>query len=263
MILTCPNCASRYLLSAQVLAPGGRRVRCSNCKEEWFQLPDPDELSDTAQQPIDEIPKAVKPIPEGSSVPALAEDVKAGKTKPPARGAFAGYLGAAAVGLIILGGAVVAKNQVVKAWLPSAGLYEMLGMSVTAPGEGLVFDRVKARMLSPQDIEIEGTIINLTKDDQYLPDIEASIRNEAGDVLMETRIEPPYDMLQGESTLPFKSRYTGSAPGADHIQLKFVLTGKKPATESGKETKTASEDGGNTPAPHADDSAHSHGGEAH
>ena len=255
MILTCPSCTTRFLLSAQVLAPDGRRVKCSNCGEEWFQLPDPDELVDNAEHQIEEIPEAVKPIPEGSSVPALQGDEDK-KAKAPDKGALGGYIGAAIVFLMILGGLIVMKDSVVKTWMPSAGLYEMLGVSIAVPGEGIVFDNVKARMVASGNIRIEGSIINLTKEEQFLPAIEASIRNEAGEVIMKTLIDPPFEAMQPESSVPFKTRYVGETNGADHVQLKFVLT--PPA-----KAKSVSEDGGNTPVPHADGSAHPPGGEAH
>lgn len=39
MILTCPNCNSRYLVSDTAIPPGGRAVRCAACKHVWTQHP--------------------------------------------------------------------------------------------------------------------------------------------------------------------------------------------------------------------------------
>src|SRR5262245_53210705 len=37
MIITCPRCATRYLLEAGVVQPPGRQVRCARCTHSWFQ----------------------------------------------------------------------------------------------------------------------------------------------------------------------------------------------------------------------------------
>ena len=45
MILTCPNCATQYVVKDGAIPPQGRQVRCASCKHSWHQDPDPaDEL---------------------------------------------------------------------------------------------------------------------------------------------------------------------------------------------------------------------------
>lgn len=52
MILTCPNCATQYVVKDGAIPPQGRQVRCASCKHSWHQDPEAaDELelgSDTA-----------------------------------------------------------------------------------------------------------------------------------------------------------------------------------------------------------------------
>src|SRR5206468_6526683 len=40
MILTCPNCATQYVVKDGAIPPQGRQVRCANCKHSWHQDPD-------------------------------------------------------------------------------------------------------------------------------------------------------------------------------------------------------------------------------
>ncbi len=40
MILSCPNCYTRYMMSAAAIGAEGRDVRCAKCAHEWFQEPD-------------------------------------------------------------------------------------------------------------------------------------------------------------------------------------------------------------------------------
>lgn len=43
LILTCPECATRYVASVENFDPPGRTVRCSRCEHTWFQdVSDPD-----------------------------------------------------------------------------------------------------------------------------------------------------------------------------------------------------------------------------
>lgn len=39
MILTCPNCRSRYLVGDNAIPPAGRAVRCAACKHVWTEYP--------------------------------------------------------------------------------------------------------------------------------------------------------------------------------------------------------------------------------
>ena len=43
MILTCPECKSRYVVSPSALLPNGRTVRCAKCSHNWFEdKPEPE-----------------------------------------------------------------------------------------------------------------------------------------------------------------------------------------------------------------------------
>jgi len=41
MILTCPACATKYVVKDGAIPPAGRQVRCASCKHSWHQDPDP------------------------------------------------------------------------------------------------------------------------------------------------------------------------------------------------------------------------------
>ncbi len=45
MIITCPNCATRYDVEEERFLPEGRSVRCAECEESWF-VPSPQPIED-------------------------------------------------------------------------------------------------------------------------------------------------------------------------------------------------------------------------
>ena len=51
MILTCPECGTRYVVKDGAIPSGGRQVRCASCKHSWHQDPE-------AADPTEEAPAA-------------------------------------------------------------------------------------------------------------------------------------------------------------------------------------------------------------
>lgn len=258
MILTCPNCASRFLISAEALAPSGRRVKCSACGTQWFQIPDSDAADDETQSPparlIDEdIPHSVKPLVSG---PSSEESplAHAGLSTSALRKNIAGYGAAFAVFCAVFGILLLAKPLLVASWPASAALYERLGFAVALPGEGLVFDRLKAVADAGGALHVEGQIINLMRKTQVVPLIEVSLRTIKGDILKQWYIQPPQDEIAGEQNVPFKAQYSEGLSGAENINLQFVLA---------SDSKTALKGGDNIPAPPADAPADPHAGGSH
>lgn len=41
MILTCPECSTKYVVKDGAIPDGGRQVRCASCKHSWHQDPEP------------------------------------------------------------------------------------------------------------------------------------------------------------------------------------------------------------------------------
>jgi predicted Zn finger-like uncharacterized protein len=62
MILTCPECGTRYAVKDGAIPEGGRQVRCASCKHSWHQDPQADAPADAAgeaplqRDPVDEFP---------------------------------------------------------------------------------------------------------------------------------------------------------------------------------------------------------------
>lgn len=161
MILTCPECKTRYLLNEALLGPGGRVVRCAKCGNSWkAEAPppapsdDPASLADVpirrpanepetaasdgtdrqanwqtaaqfAEPPI-ERPIRPRPIPRGSNLPAIR-----GKQKS---SPLIGWSLLGGFVLLVVGSGYAFRDIVANNWTPSQRLYHALGIEFTSKG---------------------------------------------------------------------------------------------------------------------------------
>jgi predicted Zn finger-like uncharacterized protein len=72
MILTCPECSTKYVVKDGAIPEGGRQVRCASCKHSWHQDPEPrdDQLEETRPEAtaeeaptIHEETRGAEPVP--------------------------------------------------------------------------------------------------------------------------------------------------------------------------------------------------------
>lgn len=234
MILTCPSCSMRYLVADSAIGPDGRTVRCASCHHEWFETgPEPESfeqiLEKEVEHPVEPIPEAVKPIPEGSGVPARPEDIPpADKDHSVLIGRFTGYAAAACVCLLILAALVGLRGPIAKAWPPSLLFYDLVGTPVALPGEGLIIDRVKASAKNDTLI-VRGSIINLKSEQIAVPRILATLWREDGSAMESWVIDLPHDTIDGEGSFDFEAEYPGVPDEAQSVNLAFAAFISKPA----------------------------------
>ncbi len=258
MILTCPKCTTRYLLGAQVLGPDGRRVKCSACEHIWFQEQQVEDM--LADRPeVEPIPDSVKPLPEGSGLPVIPGDL------PPARGRgrLAGVAAATILFAVLGAGLYQFRDGLVSGWPASYRLFSALGVSVNIPGDGLVFDMLKAERSGP-DVRISGQVINLTDREMHVPYIRVALKNGEGQAAPASYgFTPPSAMIGPQENMKFEQTIPGAPADAAEISLGFSLAEMHAAAEADAAPAPKSDEaaGGNSPAPHQADQAHPHAGE--
>jgi predicted Zn finger-like uncharacterized protein len=156
MILTCPRCATRFLVEDAEVRAEGRRVRCSACDEEWRAFPHIDDaahdtgaetrwpepptlvpaetMSAPAAEPIAlaVTPEPVTPVASADlDEPAMVAPITTGRDR---RGSSSGRtaLILVAILLVLVVLAVVLRGPIVQA-IPAVGpIYSQLGIPPAA-----------------------------------------------------------------------------------------------------------------------------------
>ncbi|PZO88892.1 MAG: hypothetical protein DI626_00705 [Micavibrio aeruginosavorus] len=294
MILTCPACTMRYIVSEGAVGSTGRRVRCANCGNQWFQEPEQnldealfsedtpfeapfpeipvqdDEASDfqsILRKEIEAapIPDGVKPQQDAEHDPVLAEIQRANAAKKEKaagkRGdALAGYATAAAIVIIVFAAFLMASQSVSRIWPASAMIYSMFGLPVTLPGEGLSLASLEAEIKDGK-IVMRGTINNLKSTDMDVPPVMATVTDLNGKAMQDILIAPPVSRLKGEGSAQFSASYPKIPDGAVSVNFAFsALSAVAPAGGEGNTEKEKTE-AGKTAAPeegHAADATQNH-----
>jgi len=247
MILTCPNCATRYSTTADAIGDNGRTVRCSSCNTTWFVSTNPDILDlkqqeaeeqhiiDTpTKQAIEEVSSTDTDYNEYDRFDAHAEPVTGAhvqirdmvdqrrRNRSLMGVSFIWFLTIAALGIAALF-AFSNRQSIVEKYPGMATIYQAFGVEVNAIG--LQFDDPTIRRLPIDGVEtlvINGHITNITNEDRDIPMLELSIVNKAEEVLASWVIEPPQPSLQAEGRIEYKSEYQNPPVDGERVLYRFV-----------------------------------------
>ncbi len=136
MILTCPDCATRYFVDETKLGPQGRKVRCASCGASW--------RAEVESEALDLTPavaaSAAEPAMETSVRPAEAlpksfrAQAEARRRTRQAVAAGVVWAGLAACFAVLMLAAVVFRVQVVRVWPRTAGAYAAVRLPVNPLG---------------------------------------------------------------------------------------------------------------------------------
>jgi len=214
MIITCPACATRYLIDPVQIGSDGRRVRCAKCGHAWAQAG----AKLRVEPDVVRAPEAPREIPEGSNLPAFPRPV-------PRRPNLLGWslLILVVAGLVVAG--LVAREPVVAAWPPAARLYAALGMPVLPVGHGIEFRDVgfaREAGADGQVLILRGQLANVTESVLDVPLMRASLTGEAGKVVGAWEFAATAARLVPGETVAFATRYKNPPATARDLKIEFV-----------------------------------------
>ena len=239
MILSCPQCRTRYVVPDSAVGPNGRQVRCANCRHSWFQDPPPLDLA----APVAVAPTAPPPIPEAAvpQPPPIApvetpvepvtvreDDFEPFAPEPPFRPrrnpARRWTIAAIAVAAILLLG--IGALQFFGTPTIVTGALARLGLPGGAIDVPLLLEvpRKPERRELPSGNELfalTGRVVNPTNAAQRVPDILAELRDAQGRVVYGWTITPPKRTIAPKGTIEFDSAEIDVPKGSKKLNLSF------------------------------------------
>lgn len=222
MILTCPECASRYQVDDGSIPPHGRTVRCVACSATWRATgaETPLELSPAAAIPSREA-EAPRPASLPKAIRAQREAQKRTR-KAAAAGVVWGVLAAALVATIAA--AALFRVEVVRLWPRTAGAYAKVGLTVNPTG------------LSPESIQagpglkngraavlVSGLVRNIETRPHDPAPLRISLLDKAGKSLARQVIALPEGRIMPGQTRSFSAAFYDPPNEAANIQVEFAL----------------------------------------
>lgn len=192
MILTCPECATRYFVGDDLVGPGGRSVRCASCGHRWTARGEPDlELfvdpeqgavsrpPDPAPDPVFDTPVSELPGEELPKVFRAKAQTERRVREAQATGVIWGGMAVFVSATVALG--VLFKTDVARLWPRSASAFAAAGQPVNRVG--LEIEKVTFEP-TLQDghaaLAVRGVLRNITGKDVVSPPLQISLLNRQG-----------------------------------------------------------------------------------
>ena len=249
MILNCPACDTRYVVPDSAVGPGGRQVRCANCKTSWFQEPakkraaqpaaasaaaaaatppEPPPGEAAPPPPARELPEA--PIPPASTTASIlgpaeepAADYDAFVHEPPfrpRRNPARMWTMIAVVAALLMLGAVAAISYF---GVP------VMGRSATAAANALVIQSTREPDRTTLEsgnelLTVYGRVLNKTDKNQRVPPIKASLVDPQGRIVYSWAISAPVAEIGPGGSTNFNSAVMDVPRGARRLRLTFDPT---------------------------------------
>jgi predicted Zn finger-like uncharacterized protein len=241
MILTCPDCASRYFIDDQLIGPAGKTVRCSSCGTSWKARRE-DEPLDLVSLPEEGAMAAAARAEPEAAAPQLSElpadrvagafRAKAEQKRRIVQAAAAGAVWAVAAAVVALVLALLAifRSDVVRALPKTATAYAAVGLAVNTTGINI--EKVEA---SPglQDgraaVVVSGALRNIARRPVVAPALRINLLNKAGKIV-QSKIAAPADpkIPAGESR---HFTITLLDPPSSASDVEVVFQAASPATK--------------------------------
>jgi predicted Zn finger-like uncharacterized protein len=234
MILTCPECATRYQTDAAHFAPDGRKVRCAKCSHVWFQpAPQPEpglEEAEAATPEPQARPEPVVPRREAYAAPRVAER---SDTWPKARAPIlerlvlgAGWAGLAVIVVAVGWSTLHYRQPIANLWPQSSSLYAALRLPVNTRGIEIDSTTRDAHFVTEngQDVlVITGRLVNITSRPLNVPHaIRASLADHDKRELYHWSFSPGISTLRPGQTAQFSTRVPNPPSSALNIELRFA-----------------------------------------
>jgi predicted Zn finger-like uncharacterized protein len=239
MILTCPNCATRYFVDDARIGPAGQVVRCAACSERWTaHPPEPETLLEeeaplTAFEPAPPPPEPVEaeetPFREtpADDLPRAFRE-RAQTRRKVRQAAAAGVIWAAVAGVLAvgLGLSLLLRQQVAELWPKTAGVYAMIGLPVNLVGLAIEDQHARPALKDGHAaVIITGSLRNVRDKPVAAPALRVSLLNPAGKPLAVKIADPGGALIPPGEARRFVVDMLDPPVSATDVEVAFVLGG--------------------------------------
>jgi len=251
MILTCPECSTRYLTKASAIGPNGRTVRCAKCDTTWFVASEADELAlQDNQTPVEDIVPVTAGI-AAASAPNISFEQKAASAEVQEPGAHAvmrdkvdqerrrrrltsvGLIWAIPLTLLFIAAILgyVFRQDIVNGVPQTATLYQSLGVDVTLSGLDIEDPVTRSALVDGKPVlVVNGAIRNITAQAKPVPMVELSLHSKDGEPLVTWLVDVNKEQLAKDERVTFVSEYPN--PPVDAVKLRYKFADETAIAEN-------------------------------
>lgn len=243
MILTCPDCATRYFVEDGRIGPDGRAVRCAACGTRWtahaeepLELEvEPSEAFETAATvepaettatadfhtlPADELPKAFRGRAQTRA--KVREAATTGVV----------WAGLGGVLVLLLVAAVVLRQNIAQLWPTTAGAYAMAGLPVNLVGLAIEDQHAQPALKDGRAVlVVSGALRNIRDRAVAPPPLRISLLNAAGKPVAVEIADPGGARIPPGEARRFIVNVFDPPVSAADVQIDFIIGG--PARKPG------------------------------
>ena len=227
MILTCPECSTRYVVDPAAIGASGRTVKCSRCQHSWAERP-PDDLPQPDPPRVDPPPLSAdrrmhRRSPRGTNLPALPNEPK---SRWPA-------IWWTLVVLVFFGslGAVYGYRDLIMSRLPQTGaFFDLIGFGPEAAGVGLQLQVSKPAYTTREGkrvVTISGGVVNISEKARVVPEMIVKAYDKNRKVIFEKRFAPSSPKLLIKERISFATELIDPPAAGTGIEVTFDQ--KRPA----------------------------------
>jgi predicted Zn finger-like uncharacterized protein len=241
MIVTCPDCSTRFEVSPVALGPRGRKVRCVRCAAVWHQEPPQDRIVPIPAFAAPEPPPMPEPLPNfmmGSSVVLAADrasdeiDFVFVKRPPPPKPVkpprdtvkMVAWIAVAAAILLIVAVGILGRSSIVARWPALNDAYAAIGLPAEALGAGLELRGINSALVPANgklSLVVAGEVANVSDIPRAVPPLTIRLRDGSNKILTSWRIAPRPGKLPPGESMPFQTSMASPPAGASSAVVTF------------------------------------------